>query len=317
MKYSIAIPAYKAKFLSKCISSILRQDYADFELIIVNDASPEDLDSIVNQFDDARIRYYKNEKNCGAENVVDNWNICLSYSKGDYFVLMGDDDEMMPNFLSTFDRLISKFPHLDVYHCRSYIINSQSEIIRLTPSWPELESVYESIWHRMNNFRSQYISDFVYRKDALVEKKGFYKLPVAWASDDISFFEAAKDKGCAHTQEPIFCYRESDITISNSGSVDIKMKAIEGEEKWYENFLENNKPKNTIDSYFYKQILDNKTKYFLSKRIETIAYNGIREDYLISDFFSFLKNRKKHKLNVQHLVYALILSVKKNKAKKS
>ena len=87
MRYSIGIPAYKGKFLFKCIESILKQDYADFELIIVNDASPEDLYSIVRQFDDPRIRYFKNDKNCGAENVVDNWNICLSYAVGDYFVL--------------------------------------------------------------------------------------------------------------------------------------------------------------------------------------------------------------------------------------
>ena len=56
MRYSIGIPAYKGKFLFKCIESILKQDYADFELIIVNDASPEDLYSIVRQFDDPRIR---------------------------------------------------------------------------------------------------------------------------------------------------------------------------------------------------------------------------------------------------------------------
>ncbi|MBQ8672678.1 MAG: glycosyltransferase, partial [Bacteroides sp.] len=47
MKFSITIPAYKRTYLQECIDSILAQTYTDFELIIVNDASPEDLDSIV------------------------------------------------------------------------------------------------------------------------------------------------------------------------------------------------------------------------------------------------------------------------------
>ena len=99
MEFSITIPAYKAKYLNECIDSILAQTYKDFELVIVNDASPEDLDSIVNQYIDSRIRYYVNEKNCGAINVVDNWNKCLEYAKGEFIICMGDDDKLMPNCL--------------------------------------------------------------------------------------------------------------------------------------------------------------------------------------------------------------------------
>lgn len=69
MKFSITIPAYKQKYLYEAIESCLAQTYEDFELIIVDDASPEDLKSVVDQFDDKRIRFYRNEKNCGALNV--------------------------------------------------------------------------------------------------------------------------------------------------------------------------------------------------------------------------------------------------------
>ena len=69
MKFSITIPAYKQKFLAEAIDSCLTQTYKDFELIIVNDHSPENLDAVVSQYDNPRIRYYVNEKNCGAVEV--------------------------------------------------------------------------------------------------------------------------------------------------------------------------------------------------------------------------------------------------------
>lgn len=89
MKYTIAIPAYKSDFLKECIESILNQTFQDFELIIIDDASPYPIREIISQFNDPRISYYRNKTNSGAINVVDNWNKCLSLAQGEYFCLMG------------------------------------------------------------------------------------------------------------------------------------------------------------------------------------------------------------------------------------
>ena len=72
MKFSVLIPTYKEKYLRECIDSILKQTICDFEVIIVNDASPEDIDSIVLSFNDRRIKYYKNTINYGAVDVDHN-----------------------------------------------------------------------------------------------------------------------------------------------------------------------------------------------------------------------------------------------------
>lgn len=53
IKFSIAIPAYKRRFLKEAIESCLAQTYGEFELVIVDDASPEDIGSVVKSFDDA------------------------------------------------------------------------------------------------------------------------------------------------------------------------------------------------------------------------------------------------------------------------
>lgn len=81
IKFSVTVPAYKAQFLSQCIDSILAQSYKSLELIIFNDASPQDLDSIVSKYNDPRIRYYKNEIGFGAEHVVGNEQETRMYQK--------------------------------------------------------------------------------------------------------------------------------------------------------------------------------------------------------------------------------------------
>ena len=47
VKFSIAIPAYKGVFFNECLNSLLQQTYSDFEIIIVDDASPDNLFQIV------------------------------------------------------------------------------------------------------------------------------------------------------------------------------------------------------------------------------------------------------------------------------
>ncbi len=160
----------------------MNQNYKDFELIIVDDASPDDIISIVNKFDDKRISFYRNEINFGAINVIDNWNKCLSFAKGDYFVLLGDDDKIDTDFLKEFSILIEKHPELFVYHCRSKLINENGEVYKLTEPRPEFESVYDLMNQRIKDYRLQYISDFVYCTKWL-KPRGFYKLPLAWCSD--------------------------------------------------------------------------------------------------------------------------------------
>ena len=92
VKYSFVLPAYKAKYLNEAIDSILNQTYKDFELIIVNDASPEDIDSIVKRYDDDRIQYYCNEKNLGGTDLIAQWNHSITYAKGEYIGFVDSDD---------------------------------------------------------------------------------------------------------------------------------------------------------------------------------------------------------------------------------
>ncbi|MFN2235198.1 MAG: glycosyltransferase family 2 protein, partial [Anaerolineales bacterium] len=63
---SVVIPAYNnARFLGETIESVLDQTYQNFELIIVNDASPDDILAVVERYPDSRIQYIVHGKNLG------------------------------------------------------------------------------------------------------------------------------------------------------------------------------------------------------------------------------------------------------------
>ncbi|SEL91245.1 glycosyltransferase family 2 protein [Parapedobacter koreensis] len=269
-KFSVCIPAYKSRFLEECIGSILAQSVTDFELIILNDCSPEPVAQIAATFTDSRIRYNENEHNVGAVRLTDNWNKCLALAEGEYIVMMGDDDRMEPDYLAEFSALIAAYPELDVYHCRSLVIDDEGRPRQLTPSCPAYERVCDNIWHRLSQWRSQYISDFMYRTEALRQQGGFYALPLAWGSDDITAYIACRDKGIAHTNRPVFNYRSNSLSISSSGSDLEKMRANLGYAQWLKDFLETHVPHET-ERVVYATLLEQETLFMQQRKRYTMA----------------------------------------------
>ena len=90
-KISVIIPLYNAeKYIVKCVESILRQSYENYELIIVNDGSTDDSSAQVKAIHDSRIVYLEKENG----GVASARNMGLDYADGDYCVFIDADDEL-------------------------------------------------------------------------------------------------------------------------------------------------------------------------------------------------------------------------------
>ena len=305
MKFSITIPAYKAQFLRECIVSILSQTFVDFELIIVDDNSLQNLDEIVFQFKDDRIRYYKNNKGFGGYHVVGNWNKCLEYARGEFIICMGDDDKLLPNCLADYVELMEKYPGLDIYHTRTEMINENSDVIDMQIPFPEYESVYSMIWNTWKG-RDQYIGDFLFRTDALRTAGGFYDLPYAWSSDKISEFRAAIAKGIANTQRPGFQYRKSTQTITNSNNTQRERYiSLLKEKEWYLNFIEKSIPNNDSDK-LYLQLIERSLNAYMAKRMHIMRNWDLTVSP--SHFLYWVKKRKEYQLNASDIFNAFQVS---------
>lgn len=212
---SIGIPAYKSKFLAEAIQSILSQSYSNIELIVVNDKSPEDIESVVSKFNDKRIRYYVNEHNLGSANPAYNWNKCLSYATGEFFALLCDDDFYEQDFIERMMELAEKYPNTNVFRARANFVNADGKEINRYASSPEWESWDDYLWHVCRNYRSQTISEWFYRKKILDAVGGYALLPLAWYADYLSIFRFSREGGIASTSSILVHFRLSGDNISS------------------------------------------------------------------------------------------------------
>lgn len=87
---SIITPSYNtAKFIEQTINSVLQQTYTNWELLIVDDCSNDNTDSIIAKYSDPRIHYFKNVVNKGA---AYSRNFALKKAEGEWIAFLDSDD---------------------------------------------------------------------------------------------------------------------------------------------------------------------------------------------------------------------------------
>ena len=104
---SVAIPAYNsAPYIDACLNSVLSQDVADLEVVVVDDASTDDtLEHLIAYARrDSRIKLFRHEKNLGLAATYDD---ALAEADGKYIALMDNDDYFSPGYLSLLLKMIT------------------------------------------------------------------------------------------------------------------------------------------------------------------------------------------------------------------
>jgi glycosyltransferase involved in cell wall biosynthesis len=128
-RVSLAIPVFNGeKYLEDAIRSILAQDYQDFELIISDNASTDGTEQICRDFaaGDARIKYFRNERNLGA---APNYNRGFVLASGEYFKWCAADDRMSPNYVGACVRALDAHPEAVLAFGTTYHIDAEGRPI--------------------------------------------------------------------------------------------------------------------------------------------------------------------------------------------
>ena len=281
---SFILPAWKSRFLQEAVESIVGQTSPDWELVVVDDCSPEPLREIVESFADPRIRYVRNETNIGGENLVRQWNHCLSFATGDYVVLAADDDLYRPAFGEEMIRLAEKYPQVDLIHSSVEQIGENGEHLWDDSILPEFTSKYEYLnwWLTGRSFTC--IGNFAFKRSALLALGGFMDFPCAFGSD-IATPISLSINGVANTQEMLFCFRQSAQHLSADSSRYREKLAGISQLSEFLRAIRYEEPDNPADKEFYSLVNED----FLQKKCVYDYFNLVIKNLPLKQLFPYLK----------------------------
>jgi len=167
--FTVVIPTHNRwNLLKRAIESVLNQTFENFELIIVDDHSTDDTNSVVSSFSDPRVQYFINHRTkgaCGARNVG------IFSAKGEWVAFLDDDDVWLPEKLKYQYELIQNVKQTVGLVCTDYAIFKEEtlqkpKIIKNRPSgWMNNKLLYGG--------RIGCLSTTCVRSDILKSIKGF------------------------------------------------------------------------------------------------------------------------------------------------
>ena len=128
---TVAMVTYNSsKYVRVAIESVLASTYENFELIISDDCSTDNTWEIINEYNDLRIRKYRNEENI---NEYPNRNRCIDLAKGKYFIFIDGDDYIYPHGLEFMTKMMENNPDCS-YAIMSEYRNNLIYPIKLSPT---------------------------------------------------------------------------------------------------------------------------------------------------------------------------------------
>jgi glycosyltransferase involved in cell wall biosynthesis len=228
-KVSIVVPIYNSqKTLNRCVESILEQTFSDFELILVNDGSTDDTQSICKAFWLADERVVLIDKpNTG---VSDSRNHGIDIACGKYLQFVDSDDWLPPDSIAAMVKRAEQVGcHLLVANYY-LIIGDEAEEKGGIPT-DAVMTRREYVAHMMKNPANYYYGAMwnkLYRRDIIIDKKLRCSTELDWCEDMLFNLEyAGVADSFSSIQFPVYCYVKStnglvgqEATLSNS----IKMK---------------------------------------------------------------------------------------------
>jgi glycosyltransferase involved in cell wall biosynthesis len=175
---SIVMPVYKAeKYIADTLKSALNQTYSNFELIVVDDESPDRSIEICQQMNDPRIRilHQKNQGPAGARNNG------VRNAKGDFIAFLDADDLWLPEKLEKHLAHLKQTPEVGVSFCRSAFIDEESKPLGIyqLPQLKDITPRYVLCRNPVGNgsvpvIRRQVFEDIKFRAAVNGEEKELY-----------------------------------------------------------------------------------------------------------------------------------------------
>lgn len=165
MKLSIIVPVYKIRrYLQRCIESILQQTYTDYELILVDDGSPDGCGSVCDRFalecDKVKVIHKKNGGLSSARNAG------IAAAKGEYITFVDGDDTIASGTYYYNMRILMSNPDIDIleYPVTKNYESPQSEVLSFKPEKVSGNDIFPD-WIKRKGYEHSFSWNKIYRAE--------------------------------------------------------------------------------------------------------------------------------------------------------
>ena len=206
---SVIVPVYKAeKYLPACLDSLLGQTYQNFELLLVDDGSPDKYWEILQQYAarDARVRIFRKE-NGGVSSAR---NFGLRQAKGEYIGFVDSDDFVAPQYLEWMHRALQQ-TNTELAVCGYRKVPKEADPAGIAPAAekPEIKTFLlaeYSFDYTQCEAANQYVWRILYKRSLCKE---LYFDEQLFIGEDTFFFVQVllQAKGLALVKAPLYFYR--------------------------------------------------------------------------------------------------------------
>lgn len=289
---SIIVPVYAVEdYIDRALNSIIHQTYTNTEIIIINDATPDESMNIVNKLYDSRIRIIHHPTNQG---LAKSRNDGIEAAKGEYIIFLDSDDYLDRNFIEKLLQAALK-SGADVAMANTKIIQKNKTIIHKNKN-----QIISNYFKKIQSLPNGASWNKIYKKTLIENHKIRFPIGKYW-EDNIFTIKVCFYSNFFITIDSTnynYCIRENSITTSTSAQKINKLKE---------------------DSLFIAQeILNfNKSKTHNKKEKETIynfmLSNLIHEEYLqditYKKYLHFLLKNKEYTIK-SSILYLTSLKIK-------
>ncbi len=125
-RVSVLVSTYRRhEYLRRALAGILAQTYEDFDVLVWNDGGIENMEELVPELADPRVRYHRHPQNLGVLHAV---QLGMQATSGEYIAHMDDDDEWDPGFLTNQVGLLDAHPSAAIAFCDHWVIDEQGNL---------------------------------------------------------------------------------------------------------------------------------------------------------------------------------------------
>jgi len=187
------------------LASALGQTIEDFEIVVVNDCSPDDTAGVVGGFTDPRIRYVLNEKNLG---VPENLNRAMSLATGEFLVLLEDHDLLEPNYLEETLGVLRRHPNAGFVATGCLTIDEEDRPLeRYVEDLPEAMAGHALLRRLLTRTDCPFSVTAVIRRTAMAGLEPLFDSRYWWYADQYLWLRLAAKTDFGYVARPLLKFR--------------------------------------------------------------------------------------------------------------